>query len=92
MKVEVRLLQEFLEMAGWHRRVFELPEGATVRDLLNMLPESVRERLLERGGDSIKWPAAVLVNGRRIEFLDGLNTRLKDGDVVVVSPRALFVV
>ena len=41
---------------------------------------------------NVKWPVMIMVNGRRIEFMDGLETRLKDGDRVVFSPRALFVV
>ncbi|MHA1648787.1 MAG: MoaD/ThiS family protein [Candidatus Helarchaeota archaeon] len=28
----------------------------------------------------------MLVNGRNINFLDGRNTKLKDGDVVAISP------
>ena len=91
IRVRVRFIQEFYQLAGAHEVVVELPEGATVRDVLDRIPRAVRERLLdERGG--IRYPAEVAVNGRRIEFLDGLDTRLRDGDVVLVSPRALFVV
>ena len=91
IRVRVLFLQEFYQLAGTHEAVYELPEGATVRDLLERLPGPVRERLLEPGG-GIRHPASVLVNGRRIEFLRGLDTRLRDGDTVHVSPRALFVV
>ena len=91
MKVEVRFIQEFIKAAGTHRLVLELPEGATVRDVLERLPKEVREKVLDENGN-IKWPAEVAVNGRRIEFLDGLDTKLKDGDWVLVSPRALFVI
>ncbi len=92
MRVEVRLLQElYFEAGRRHRLIVELPEDATVSDLLSRLPEAVRKRVLEAPG-RLRWPAVVLVNGRRIDFLEGLETRLHDGDVVVVSPRALFVV
>ena len=91
IRVTVEFIQEFYELAGTHRMTVELPEGARVRDLLALLPESVRERLLDEEG-RIRYPAEVAVNGRRIEFLEGLDTRLRDGDVVLVSPRALFVV
>ncbi len=91
MRVEVRFLQELIKVAGTHRLYLELPEGSTVRDLLEKLPEEVRRIVLDESGN-VRWPAEIAVNGRRIEFLDGLDTRLRDGDVVVVSPRALFVV
>jgi len=91
VKVEVRFIQEFIKLAGTHRMIVELPEGATVRDLLEKLPPQIREQVLDENGN-IKWPAEIAVNGRRIEFLDGLDTKLKDGDWVLVSPRALFVI
>ncbi|MET1127751.1 MAG: MoaD/ThiS family protein [Thermoproteota archaeon] len=40
----------------------------------------------------MRYPVEVAVNGRRVDFLEGLNTRLRDGDRVLFSPRALFVV
>jgi len=91
LRVVVLFVQEFIRAAGSHRVEVELPEGSTVRDLLERLPGSVRGRVLAEDGN-IRWPAMVLVNGRRVEFLEGLDTRLRDGDVVLVSPRALFVV
>ncbi len=90
MKVTVVFLQEFIREAGTHRMVVELEEGARVRDLLERLPRSIRERVVDEEG-RVRWPAEIAVNGRRIEFLDGLDTVLRDGDTVIVSPRALFV-
>ncbi len=91
MKVEVYFLQEFIRLAGTHKMTLELPDGSKIRDVLQRLPDPVRKALLDEKGE-IRWPAEVAVNGRRIEFLDGLDTMLKDGDRVIVSPRALFVV
>ena len=92
VRVKVRLVQEFYQYTKRHEIEIELPgETATIAEVLEKLPGEIRERLLdEKGG--IKPPAEVAVNGRRIEFLQGLETRVKDGDVVLVSPRALFVV
>ena len=91
MKVKVRFLQELYQLAGKHEIEYELPEGSTVRELLEILPENVKKTILDEKGE-VRYPAEIAVNGRRIEFLEGLNTKLNDGDVVVVSPRALFVV
>jgi len=91
MRVKVVLLQELIKIAGGHTLELELPEGATVRDLLRVLPESVRREIMDENG-GLKYPVEVMVNGRRIDFLEGLDTPLKDGDTVHISPRALFVV
>ncbi len=92
VRVKVRLVQEFYQYMKKHEIEIELPgETATIAEVLEKLPGEIRERLLDDKG-RIKPPAEVAVNGRRIEFLQGLETRVKEGDVVLVSPRALFVV
>ena len=92
VKVRVRFLQEYYFLVGKHEVEMELKgESPTIRDLLQALPADVREKLLEEG-DRVKPPNEILVNGRSIAGLDGLDTRLKEGDLVVILPRPLFVV
>lgn len=91
-RVVVVFIQEYYELAEVHELAVELPgETATIREVLEEIPAQVRERLLALDGN-IKYPAMVALNGRRIDFLEGLETRVKSGDRVLVSPRALFVV
>ena len=92
LRVTVLFVQELIRLAGGHRVVYELPEGSRVVDLLERLPEDVKKLVYDPAKRELRWPAMVLVNGRRIEFLQGLDSPLRDGDVVLVSPRALFVV
>ena len=91
MKVRVYLLQEFISVVGDHMIEVEVSEGATVRELLERLPPELRDKVLGQDG-SIRYPVEIMVNGRRIDFLQGLETRLRPGDRVHISPRALFVV
>jgi len=93
LRVTAVFIQEFYRLAGRFQLELEVPEGATVRDLIVVLDSIIpgfRERVME--GDSLRYPVEVAVNGRRIDFLKGLETRLRDGDKVLFSPRALFVV
>ncbi len=94
MRVRAVFIQEFYKVMGGFQIEVELDEGATVRDLIEKLDSEVyrgfKELILE--DDRLKHPVEVAVNGRRIDFLDGLDTRLRDGDRVLFSPRALFVV
>ena len=55
----------------------KLEEGATVRSIIRLLSE--------RAGRNIEG-FTVLVNGRNIELLRGLETELMDGDLVVLLP------
>jgi len=95
LKVRAVFIQEFYEFMGRFEAEIELPEGSTVRDLIDYIDSGVKNGfrslvLDDRGG--VKYPVEIAVNGRRIDFLDGLGTKLRDGDKVLFSPRALFVV
>ncbi|AEM39659.1 MoaD family protein [Pyrolobus fumarii 1A] len=89
-RVKVVLFAIFREVAGWHERVYDVPEGTTVAQLVEMIfrehPELRKsiEELLERG-----YSTLILVNGRPVEFLrDGEKTVLRDGDRVALIPPA----
>jgi len=63
-------------------------QAADVRGLLRNLVArypALHEELFDRSGrlrDAVK----VMVNGRNVEFLEGLDTRLETGDAVAVFP------
>lgn len=67
----------------------------TVRKLIDYIDSTVkpgfRNLILDENGN-VKYPVSIMVNGRRIDFLEGLDTKLKEGDRICFSPRALFVV
>jgi len=63
----------------------DLPDGSTIKDLLKALKGCGSADELDdlvEGRSSVK----VLVNGREITYLAGLETRLRDGDVVAFIP------
>jgi sulfur-carrier protein len=65
--------------------------GCSVKELICTLtrrkPELRRNLIDEELGDS-RPNALILVNGREISVMNGLNTALKDGDEVVLVPVA----
>ena len=89
MRVSVRIFGDLTAVLG-HKHVVELVKGSTVGILANRIAEghgTTRQGYLGRykvGGNDL----AVLVNGRNIHLLDGVNTVLHDGDEVVVLPPA----
>ncbi len=93
MRVKLVFIQEFYKTIGKFQIEAELPEGSTVMDAIEYIDREVhkgfKDMVLE--GDKLKYPVEIAVNGRRIDFLDGLHTKLNEGDQVLFSPRALFV-
>lgn len=72
--------------AAW---TWDLPEGATLRDLLQALHEREPElgRLVwNQAGGYVEDHATVLVNERVYEAAGGLDRPLADGDRVVLLP------
>ena len=87
MKVKVRIFGDLAAILG-RKQVVELDEGATVATLANKMVETIggkRQGYLGNyrvSGNDL----AVLVNGRNIHLLSGIDTMLHDGDEVVVLP------
>ena len=48
--------------------------------------EKFRNEYFDASGDAIGEKTIILVNGRRAEFLDGIDTELKDTDTVSIFP------
>ena len=88
MKVIVKFLATFYDIAKTLRTEIEMPDDATISDLLKTIDEkinpSISKTLLD--GDKVRDGYNILVNGRAIEFKNGLQTELNDGDEVVLLP------
>ena len=90
-RIAVQVFANLREILGFNRLEVETP-ASTVAQLIEFIstkykPE-FRERLIESKTSHLKKDHKILVNGRDIEFLDNLDTRLKDGDEVVFFPPA----
>ena len=58
---------------------------ALMDELSRKWPE-FRELVLNADGDGLGDDVIIMVNGRHVDHLDGVNTTLDDGDVVAVTP------
>ena len=87
MKVKVRLFGDVAEMVGSKHNV-ELEEGSSIISLTNLIQ---RETGHSRGGYLGEFKVGgpdlgIMVNGKNIELLDGVDTRLCNEDDVVIMP------
>jgi len=87
LKITVKSFATIREAFGGRGVLWiELPEGSSIRDLINALEKNYRPKIdLSRVGEE-NSNIKVLVNGREITYLDGLETKLRDGDVVAFIP------
>lgn len=62
----------------------------TLKELLHHLSnkygEKFRNKALKNNGDELGDEIIILVNGRHVAHLDGINTKLKSTDVVQIFP------
>lgn len=76
---------------GWGKvaMVRDVPDGATLRDLIAQLAHDHRafgEAIWNAEGEHVREEASVLVNGRLSDVQRGADTPLRDGDHVIFLP------
>lgn len=88
MKVKAKFFALIRELAGTKEVEVEVEGGMRVIDLLrelaNTLPPKFREYVFE--GNEVSRFLIILINGRGISEMRGLETELKDGDEVALLP------
>jgi len=87
MNVTVKTFADFRELLG-KELVLSIPEGETVRELLQILGKrhaAFLPKVLQDDGQ-LRPYVNILENGRNIKFLNGLETRLAEGDIVAIFP------
>ncbi len=90
MRVSVRLFTILRELAGKNVETLEFKqEAVTVKDVLEELEKqygkAFADYLFHEGG-TIREHWQLLVNGKSVELLEELDTRLKEGDQVAIVP------
>jgi len=91
MKVTVEYLGYIRKLVGEGREEeIEVKDGSTVADLLASLAErhgaSFRKAVYEPSSQDIKPGFIATVNGYLLNQLDGVRTKLKDADRVILMP------
>jgi len=88
LKVRVRYLGYIGNMLRKREDEFELSEDASLSELLNKLAgiygEAFRKEVFEPGLEDVKTGFVVTVNGILMGQLRGVDTRLNEGDNVIL--------
>ncbi|MEN2974302.1 MAG: ubiquitin-like small modifier protein 1 [Candidatus Caldarchaeales archaeon] len=90
VKVVIKAFATIREALGETGRIsIELPVDSNIQSLLKTLSQLFGERFTSEVLDDnglLKKTVKIFVNGRDIDFLDGLSTPIKDGDEIALIP------
>ena len=90
IKIKVYTIMELKKICGQREFELSIPPGSTVKNLLSLMIEKWGEplsaQLYKPDTDSVLPHIRLMVNGRSIEFLKGMETVLHDGDEFLMLP------
>jgi len=93
MKIRLKFYGAFRTAAKTSELLFEVREAPTVRSLLMQLVsrkefESLKQLLLQSGTSDPRANALIMISGREINTLSGLETVVTENDEVAILPIA----
>ncbi len=84
-----RFLGALRHVAGAGEITLNVKGAISVKEMLKEIARelpALKHSLNDQKPEELKSNALILVNGREISVLDGLETKLKDGDELVLVP------
>ena len=89
MAITLKFIGVLRHASGNEKIALECKAGASLIDIVNAVTKEIpalRRNLLDEQLEAPKPNALILVNGKEISVLNGLETKVKDGDEVVFVP------
>jgi len=90
MRVTLHTILGLKDAIGQRLTEIDLPHGSTVEDFLTYLKErwgdNLSGRLFDPDSGAVLPHVRIMVNGQAIQFLEGMETPLKEGDEVLILP------
>lgn len=89
MAINVKFVGALRHLAGKDEITLNYEKRISIKELFHEIAKSLpalKQSLIDAQLDEPKVPGLILVNGREISVLNGLETNLNDGDAVVFVP------
>ncbi|MCK4839969.1 MAG: MoaD/ThiS family protein [Desulfobulbaceae bacterium] len=90
IRVKIHTILGLKKIVGQGELEVPLPQGSTVESLLSWMVKTWGERLssylFDSASGSLFPHIRLMVNGRDIGFLNGMETVLQDGDELLILP------
>jgi molybdopterin synthase sulfur carrier subunit len=91
-KIIIRTFGELRDLVGSRDVEFQVDEGRTIDNVIRLLIKKsgkvVEDWIFDPKTKKLRSYIRVLLNGQNIETLDGMKTKVKDGDVISIFPPA----
>jgi molybdopterin synthase sulfur carrier subunit len=88
--IKINTILSLKKVLGQRELEVTLPPGSTVKDLISWMidkwGDNLSPHLFKPGSDSLLPHIRLMINGRSIEFLNGMETVLQDGDEFLMLP------
>lgn len=92
MKVTLHTILGLKQVVGERFTEIDLPAGSNVKDFLTYLKGKWGDKLSNHLFDPISGAVLpyvrIMVNGQTIQYFDGMETLLKEGDEILILPLA----
>jgi molybdopterin synthase sulfur carrier subunit len=90
IRIKVKPFFYLKELLGAKELILELPAEATVLEVIEELTRrsnhALKEAIIDSNTGQIKPYYRILLEGRDLSCLGGLNTKLSDGDIISLFP------
>jgi molybdopterin synthase sulfur carrier subunit len=90
MKITLHTILGLKQVIGQRLTEIDLPHGSTMEDFLAYLKDrwgdKLSARLFDPASGAVLPHVRIMVNGQTIQFLEGMETPLKEGDEVLILP------
>ena len=85
MKIKVKVFASLRERVGWKEKEYDV-EAKDMNDSLKVVGGKLYDIIMDKEKEELIPQYKVLLNCRDIDFLDGLRTKLKDQDSLLIFP------
>jgi molybdopterin synthase sulfur carrier subunit len=89
MAITVKFVGALRHVSGAGELALDCKGDISIRELMNEITKerpALKRSLIDQQLEDPRPNALILVNGREISVLNGLETKLKDGDEIVLVP------
>jgi len=89
MPLTLKFIGAMRQISGKNQFNINFQDGNTLKDLINKLDKDMpglQEKLCEQQSGYSSSNSLVLINGREISVLNGVETKLNDGDEIIFIP------
>jgi len=86
MKIKVKVFATLRDMVGWKEKEYDV-EAKDIKDFLkDVVKGKLYDIIMDKDKGQLLPQYKILLNGRDIDFLGGLKTKLKDQDFIAIFP------